>query len=89
MNPGGLQDSCWQAAEVPDRLAINSPVLRQDLLLATGIEMGEKSVLLRPFKLLILYEQEIRHHLENREKIYRNLIAKANTKLVSRIKSKS
>lgn len=66
--------------EIPDRLEINSYFLWEDLLDATGIDLGETRVLLRPFKLLILYEQEIRHVLERRERSYKDLVNDAEVK---------
>lgn len=66
--------------EIPDRLEINSYFLWEDLLDATGIDLGETRVLLRPFKVLVLYEQEIRHVLESREQTHKGLVAEATAK---------
>ena len=75
--PLGPRDPSWHVGEVPDRLEINPLLLREDLHIATGIDLGDKPVLLTPFKLLVLYEQEIRHHLERCEKTHKDLVDKA------------
>ena len=85
----GPRDPNWHVGEVPDRLEINPPLLREDLLVATGIDLGEKPVILTPFKLLVLYEQEIRHHLESREEIYKDLVDKARSTYALKAQSES
>lgn len=49
-------------------------------MVATGIDLGGTRVLLRPFKLLVLYEQEIRHVLQRREQDYKDLLKEAEVK---------
>lgn len=85
----GPRDPNWHVGKVPDRLEINSPLLREDLLVSTGIDLGEKPVILTPFKLLVLYEQEIRHYLESREEIYKDLVNKARSTLALKAQRES
>lgn len=75
--------------EIPDRLEINSYFLWEDLLVATGIDLGETRVLLRPFKLLVLYEQEIRHVLESREQTHKGLVDGATAKFDTKARRQS
>ena len=83
------KDTNQPMEEIPDRLEINSDLLRQDLSTAAGIGWGDARVLLRPFKPLVLYEQEIRRFLENREKDYKDLVDKAKAELETNAQSPS